>query len=72
MKPIKIESGVEVPEYRRGRRAKYPFKELEVGQSFVYPHEKVRLAAASHAKRYGVKFTVRKTEDGKYRCWRTE
>lgn len=69
---IKIESGIEVPEYRRGRRAKYPFKEMEIGDSFEYPNEKVRLAAASHAKRYGVKFTVRKALNGKYRCWRTE
>ena len=68
----KVESGHPIPENRRGRRAKYPFRDMEIGDSFICPHERVRLAAASHAKRNGVRFTVRKIAGGKFQCWRTE
>jgi hypothetical protein len=68
---------------RMGRPCKYPFAELQVGDSFAIPLAGimrsngdlavVRLGAAavSYARRYGGKFTVRTDrENNSARCWR--
>jgi hypothetical protein len=69
----KIERGIEIPDRARGK-AKYPFAEMEVGDSFAFPVatlEKVRAACSwagtrSNPKR---KFSVRK-HGSACRCWR--
>ena len=68
-----IESGVEMPE-TRGRPMTYPFAEMQVGDSFAVPVEKlvaVRSALSKwrQANGGGKEFSVRKHE-GAYRCWR--
>lgn len=76
-----VESGVEIPEREWFKERKYPFGDLEKGQSFFVPlkdlkhAQQLRGAAAHFARRHGIKFTVRKrTEEGVegLRCWRVE
>lgn len=51
-------------------RGKYPFRDMQVGDSFV-ADEKARGAAVAFASRVdGVKFAIRK-EGEKVRIWRT-
>lgn len=66
-----IEKGVPPPE--QISKAKYPFPEMEVGDSFVAPQsdiDKVRFAAGQMARRKGMKFATRRMDDGTYRIWR--
>jgi hypothetical protein len=55
-----------------GRRHKYPFCEMAVGQSFeVSPEEIHRVRAASQYIRStrGTRYTIRR-QGAAYRCWR--
>ncbi len=68
-----IENDAELPAARNGR-SRYPFAEMEPGQSFVVPAEEnkgVRSAAHSFGKRHEQKFTCRRQADGSVRIWRT-
>jgi hypothetical protein len=67
----KVES-VELPQ-AKGRQTKYPFKTLEVGESFLIiasPAEmtktqrKMSALSVVSGKRYGKKFITRRMEDG--------
>lgn len=54
---------------------KYPFALMGVGDSIeIAAEDRDRAAAAVHSysKKHGMKFTLRKTHDGSFRCWRTE
>jgi hypothetical protein len=55
---------------------KYPFEQMEVGDSFAVPDTVKRTTLSIAMRRYGrknnKKFTVRKFKDGAYRCWRIE
>lgn len=68
-----IEKGVDVTKAAgRGRPWKYPFLEMEIGDSFFVPAdlaEKVRAAATSAGRRYGKKYVTRKEGNGR-RVWR--
>lgn len=76
-KPIngfKIERGVLMPS-RRSTESKYPFLELEIGDSFFVPEDankdnNIRASAHSVGFRNSKKFSVRKV-DGGFRVWRT-
>lgn len=73
---FKIEDGYAIPAERqpRVRRAKYPWNELEVGQSFFVGGARLRSmsSTASHAgRRTGRKFIVRNAEGG-VRVWRVD
>ena len=54
---------------------KYPFRAMNVGDSFAVPSEidihNLRYAAAYFGKRNDRKYSTRKTASG-YRCWRIE
>ncbi len=74
---IKIDKGIEIPPENRGRKAKYPFRDMEVGDSFFIPKKECASSGALQAR--GIKVlgtgttTVRKvTEKGVYgfRIWR--
>lgn len=83
---MEIEKGIPLPEPYKGRPVKYPFRDMEVGDSFSIPltgtmtgtgvdiaTKRLRQAAANHARRVGGKFHVRTVrEEGVARCWRTE
>ena len=70
-----IERGVEMPVIKK--TAKYPFKELAVGDSFFVPDEagmsgrRMHSTAYNYGKRYGMKFVARRVEGG-MRVWRQE
>ena len=59
---FKIDSDVPAPKQRAGRPVKYPFSQLEVGQSFFAPHVSaagVSAASRMFAKRNGGHFSTR-------------
>lgn len=65
---MKIEKGVPMP---KSGRKKYPFGQMEVGDSF-YTENHFRTVAPSacgYGQRHGKKFSVRKEGEGT-RCWR--
>ena len=53
---------------------RYPFADMEPGDSFAVPPEIKRTAINVAALRYGrkhkMKFTIRLTDDRTLRCWR--
>ena len=79
---FKIEKDIEIPMKRK--RAKYPFKEMDIGDSFlimVDPSEdkeilsirikKAQINVISAARNLEIKVVTRQ-EDGNLRCWRIE
>jgi len=68
---IEIEKGIAIPERNlsSGRACKYPWKTMEIGDSFFVSDTKPNSGMAS--KIYGRKF-VSRTVDGGIRVWRTE
>ena len=53
----------------------YPFRDMEVGDSFAFPMEDYRkIISNAQAYRRGrdVRFAVRKIDDETGRCWRVE
>ena len=71
MTQIKIDKGLPVPSGSRGANSKYPFADLEIGDSF-FVNVKQQLfcsAVAGYAKRHNKKFTTR-SENGGTRVWR--
>lgn len=66
---MKVESGIPIPK-------KFPFDEMQVGDSFAIPPEvkrgTVRIAAMRYGDKHGMTFVTKKMPDGSYRCWRTE
>ena len=68
----KIEKAIEVPPIKTGRYSIYPFRKMEVGDSFFsndISAEKLRAAASYFGLRNERKYMVRKV-DGGARCWR--
>ena len=69
----KIEKGIEIPESGSGV-PKYPWKEMEVGDSFFVknvPYNTLHSSTSYAGSRYHMKFSARKVEGG-YRIWRIE
>jgi len=81
---FKIEKGVPIPR-KRGEKSKYPFFEMEVGDSFVVPvagsnktPEQMAMSIRNcyhnicrYNKNYkDCKFTIRIIESTSVRCWR--
>jgi hypothetical protein len=73
---IVLEHGIPVPPTLRGQQSTiYPWKEMNIGDSFLFP-KGVSLKSASGSankacRRYRMKFIVRSYGDG-IRCWRVE
>lgn len=68
---IKIDKGMPMPKSKSEK--KYPFREMEIGDSF-FEEEVNRRLLASYAselgKKIGMKFSIRRV-DGGIRVWRT-
>jgi hypothetical protein len=67
---IQIEKGIAIP---MGKNATYPFRQMEVGDSFLIPGKTTAQTAGivtSARMRTGWKFATRTTPDG-VRIWRT-
>lgn len=68
---IKIEKKIPIPS-GRGPYGKYPWSQMEIGDSFLIPGKKVSLVSstmASAGRRLNKKFTARTVEGG-VRVWR--
>ena len=67
---MKIEKGLQIPE-----RNRYPFADMEVGDSIFFPdaghRSKPAEAAKKYSQRHDVKFSMRQVDDG-LRIWRIE
>jgi hypothetical protein len=77
---VEIETGIPIPPRRYNRSVKkvvswyqYPWRTLEIGQSFVHPSsaDSVRALASRMGKDLKRKFTVRETVRG-CRVWRVK
>lgn len=71
-----IEKGVALPKGKRSEKStKYPFKSMEVGDSFLVPDftsiVSLRSQASVTGRTLGKKFSVRLVEQG-VRIWRVE
>lgn len=70
-----IEKNIQMPaSVRAGRTYKYPFTQMEVGDSFFVPEKtaaRFQSTASSASKRHSMKFRCRNV-DGGVRCWRVE
>lgn len=69
---FKIEKNVPIPERIYRDRQNYPFKQMDIGDSFCVPKEyekSIRALASRWGKVLGRKFVVSK-EDDKVRIWR--
>jgi hypothetical protein len=73
---FKVEKNVARQGFGKGDQTrKYPFPEMEVGDSFHFQQRDSRVGTAAYAwgkANGGKKFSVRKQADGTYRCWRVE
>jgi len=65
----KIEKNIPLPR-NKTKPNKYPFSDMEIGDSFYTEGASVMSAACIHAKRKGGKFLCRKQGNGT-RVWRT-
>lgn len=67
-----IENGIPAPEVTRGAGRKYPFKEMEVGDSFFVDEgsaKKLQAMAYGYGKKLKAKFVARTYKTGA-RVWR--
>lgn len=74
MPPYEIEKDVPLPSRNSTGRSRYPWAEMEVGDSFFAAdgvRSRVAAAAQNHRRRYGRRFAVRVEGDG-VRVWRIE
>jgi hypothetical protein len=67
---VKVERGITVP--IRGRKPIYPWRELNVGDSFEVkkPINKISKLAMSAARTLGARFTCRTVGKNRTRVWR--
>ena len=76
MAKVEIEEGIPMPEgTSRGGGSKYPWKDMEVGQSFFVTGTKSAPGTPKHISDEGLKFRGRPdTKDGVegFRVWRVE
>lgn len=72
MPKVKIDKGVPLPDHHL---QVYPFKDMQVGDSFLLPKgissASVRTQASRNGRELGRTFSVRKTPEG-FRCWRVK
>ena len=65
---MQIEKNIPIP-------TSYPFKDMQVGDSFLVPdgvhRSTVSVAAKRFGDKHGMKFTVRLAPGRSLRCWRT-
>lgn len=75
---LKIDEGIPVPERARSTWAKYPWKEMKVGDSFLIERvngEVIAIVrdrankAVQYAKKYGHEYCTRASDEG-VRVWR--
>ena len=78
---MNIDKGVKIPKCcngfstGKGRPAKYPYRDMEIGDSVFIPNQKLKAgayaSAMKHGRVYGKKFIGRTEGDG-LRIWRVK
>lgn len=71
----KIEKNVPMVVLRKPGFSKYPFAQMQIGDSFVAPLEerrRISSAATHYGKNHNSKFHIRKITEKQIRIWRTE
>jgi len=71
MMVAKIEKGIPLPPRGARLSRKWPWHEMEVGDSFLVPAGERATGGGTMGKFMGRKFTERKLPDGSIRIWRT-
>jgi hypothetical protein len=72
MVSIDIQKNIPIPPEKK--RNVYPYKDMEIGESFFVPTGKIQIVCNANyrtGKQLGKKFIARKEEEG-VRVWRTE
>jgi len=67
-----IESNIPMPDPKMGRKPKYPWRQMKVGDSFFVPDRKTNFIAGiawNQTRRHGTKWACRAI-DGGVRVWR--
>jgi len=75
MEEFKIRDSVPLPEKRKGRKGFYPFRKLEVGQSFEVNgnlQRNLEVLCLYHSRKMNKKFVVRIDDDGVVAVFRVE
>ena len=67
-----IENNVEIPEPKRYRNSKYPFDQMEIGQSFKVEGKNPSSAVSQQNKRNPEKRFIVRREGCGFRVWRVE
>jgi hypothetical protein len=70
-----IEKNIPLPTRKDILHAEYPFKDMEIGDSFLLDfqaYHRTQSAATYYARKSHVKFAFRQISKSKYRCWRIE
>jgi hypothetical protein len=71
---VKVDRKVPISKSKRIKRKRYPWLEMEVGDSFLVRElsfHSVRLTVMYASRRFGLTFVARQTEEG-VRVWRSE
>lgn len=75
---MKVEKGIDIPPSGAGRISAYPFKGMEVGDSFLVPYDgeepravllRVSSSCGARKRNHGEQYSCRSLEDG-VRVWR--
>ena len=65
---MKVDKDIPLP-------VKFPFADMQVGDSFAVPPDvkrpAINVAATRYGRKHDMKFVVRLTPDRTLRCWRT-
>jgi len=76
--PVRVDKGIKMPSpdmTHGGRRSIYPWRDMEIGDSFLFPETMSSTVASSYAatagKNMNRKFATRKI-GRRVRCWRIE
>ena len=75
MSEFQIEKGVPVQKKCVGKKPRFPFQQMEVGDSFAVPitaRGSVTGSAVYWERKTGCKFVCRTTRDATVRVWRVE
>lgn len=69
---MKVDKGVPMPDKQIGRPPRYPFEDMDIGDSFEFERDdkqKISSAVSHYSKRKKKVFTIRMIKN-KYRCFR--
>jgi hypothetical protein len=81
MSNIKVDKDMPIPEPPKkdkgGRKEKYPWSQMDIGDSFLFPASTKTNTAYTAARTAGLKFTPNRTFimrqiGDRFRCWRVK